>query len=216
MSQIFHPSTNTISRVSIFGGLFMAAGLLWMVLQVNRSPYVTQAGVAREQPVPFSHAHHVGGMGIDCRYCHTSVEDSGFAGIPPTRTCINCHSQLYADSPTLEPVRESFRSDLPIVWTRVNDLPDFVFFNHGIHVRKGVACVTCHGQVDRMALVWQESSLLMEWCLDCHRDPAPRLQPVETVMRTDWRPEGDRAALGAQLAQRYAVRTRTDCSTCHR
>src|SRR5262245_56748895 len=124
MSQIFHPSPNTISRVSIFGGLFLAAGLLWVVLQVNRSPYVTQAGVAGEQPVPFSHAHHVGGIGIDCRYCHTSVEDSAFAGIPPTRTCINCHSQLYADSPTLEPVRESFRSDLPIVWTRVNDLPD--------------------------------------------------------------------------------------------
>ncbi|HVN81152.1 MAG TPA: cytochrome c3 family protein, partial [Terriglobia bacterium] len=144
MSQIFHPSTNTISRVTIFGSLFIIAGLVWVVAQVNRSPYVTQANVAREQPVQFSHKHHVGDEGIDCRYCHTSVEVSAFAGIPPTKTCMNCHSQIFANSPYLEPVRESWRTGKPIQWTRVHDLPDFVYFNHSIHVNKGVGCATCH------------------------------------------------------------------------
>lgn len=216
MSQIFHPSTNTISRVSIFGALFGVAGLLWVVVAVNRSAYVTQAGVPREQPVPFSHAHHVGAIGIDCRYCHTSVEASASAGIPPTRTCMNCHSQLYNDSPTLEPVRESYRTGMPILWTRVNDLPDYAYFDHSIHVAKGVACVTCHGPVDRMALMWQSESLQMEWCLDCHRRPERNLQPRDTVTRVDWEPPADREALGRELAEKYDVRPRTDCSTCHR
>ncbi len=216
MSQIFHPSTNTISRVSIFGALFAVGGLLWVSLLIGRSPYVTQASVPREQPVPFSHAHHVGGIGIDCRYCHTSVEDSSFAGIPPTKTCMNCHSQLYADSPTLEPVRESFRTGAPILWTRVNDLPDFVYFNHAVHVRKGVACVTCHGRVDRMALAWQEASLQMEWCIDCHRRPEAFVQPRETVTLAEWAAPADRGRFGGELLKRYDVKTRTDCSTCHR
>ena len=216
MSQTFHPSTNTISRISIYGAIFFVAGALWMVRQVNRSSYVTQAGVPREQPVPFSHAHHVGGVGIDCRYCHTSVEDSSFAGIPPTRTCINCHSQLFNDSPTLEPVRESFRTGEPLAWTRVHDLPDYAYFDHGIHVKKGVACVTCHGPVDIMPLTWQHESLQMEWCLECHRHPELYVQPRETVMMTDWEPPADRAALGLELIERYDIRTRTDCSTCHR
>lgn len=216
MSQTFHPSTNTIARISIYGAIFFVAGALWMVRQVNRSSYVTQAGVPREQPVPFSHAHHVGGVGIDCRYCHTSVEDSSFAGIPPTRTCINCHSQLFNDSPTLEPVRESFRTGEPLAWTRVHDLPDYAYFDHGIHVRKGVACVTCHGPVDIMPLTWQHESLQMEWCLECHRHPELYVQPRETVMMTDWEPPADRAALGLELIERYDIRTRTDCSTCHR
>jgi len=216
MAQIFHPSTNTISRLTIFGAVFMIGGALWTAQQLNRSSYLTLAGVARDQPVPFSHAHHVGGIGIDCRYCHTSVEDSAFAGIPPTTTCMSCHSQLYSDSPTLEPVRESFRTGMPIVWTRVHDLPDFVFFNHGIHVSKGVACVTCHGRVDRMALVWQEASLQMEWCVDCHRHPERAIQPRETVMRPDWRPPPGDEGLGERLVGMYRVHTRTDCSTCHR
>jgi hypothetical protein len=214
--QIFHPSTNTISRVSIFGALFFMAGTLWFLSQANRSSYVTRAGVVREQPVPFSHAHHVGGIGIDCRYCHTSVEESSFAGIPPTKTCMNCHSQLFSDSPTLEPVRASFRTGDPLPWTRVNDLPDFVYFDHSIHVRKGVACVTCHGPVDKMALVWQEASLQMEWCLDCHRHPERYLRPREAVFLTDWDPSGDATELGLELVERYDVKPRTDCSTCHR
>jgi len=214
--QIFHPSTNTISRVSIFGALFILGGSIWIVVQVNRSPFVTQAGVAREQPVPFSHAHHVGDVGIDCRYCHTSVEESSFAGIPPTATCMNCHSHLFADSPTLEPVRESFRTGKAIVWTRVNDLPDFVYFNHGIHVSKGVACVVCHGPVERMALTWQESSMQMEWCLDCHRHPERYLRPAEAVFATDWEAPSDEPDLGGKIVERLNVKTRTDCSACHR
>src|SRR6266436_10111970 len=169
MAQIFRPSTNTFARLSIFGAVFLLAVLAWVVLAVNRSPYVTEAGVVRRQPVPFSHKHHVSGIGIDCRYCHTSVEESAVAGIPPTKTCMNCHSQVWADSPTLEPVRASFREDRSLEWTRVNDLPDFVYFDHSIHVRRGVSCTTCHGPVDQMPMTWRENTLFMEWCLQCHR-----------------------------------------------
>jgi len=216
MSQIFHHSTNTLSRLSIFGALFLAAGTLWLILEVNRSPYVTQAGVAREQPVPFSHAHHVAGLGVDCRYCHTSVEVSATAGIPPTKTCMNCHSQIWSDSPTLEPVRESFRTERSIQWVKVNDLPDFVYFNHSAHVNQGVGCTTCHGRVDRMPLMWQEASLTMEWCLDCHRQPERYLRPREQVFNAAYEPPADQLALGRSLAEQYHIHTRTSCSTCHR
>jgi hypothetical protein len=216
MSQIFHPITNTIARVSLFGALFALAGGLWLLAEINRSPYVTQANVAREQPIPFSHAHHVGAIGIDCRYCHTSVEESAFAGIPPTKTCMNCHSQLYADSPTLEPVRRSFREDVSIRWTRVHDLPDFVYFDHSIHVAKGVACITCHGPVDRMDLIWQNASLQMEWCLDCHRHPERYVGPREAVFQTNWQPPADEPDLGLRLVEANDIAPRTDCSTCHR
>jgi hypothetical protein len=172
MAQIFHRSTNTIARVSILGAVFIIAALAWVAGGVIRSPYLTEVGVARDQPVPFSHQHHVGGIGIDCRYCHTSVEKSSFAGIPPTKTCMNCHSQVWADSPVLEPVRASFRENRPIHWTRVNDLPDFVYFDHSIHVHRGVTCETCHGQVAAMPLTSRQQTLHMEWCLECHRDPA--------------------------------------------
>src|SRR5437762_12575610 len=134
MAQIFHPSMNTLSKVSIFGSVFFLAGLAWVWAEVIRSPYVTEATVVRPQPVAFSHKHHVGGLGIDCRYCHTSVEESSFAGIPPTRTCMNCHSQIWVDSPILEPVRRSSREGTPIRWTRVHRLPDYVYFDHSIHV----------------------------------------------------------------------------------
>jgi hypothetical protein len=216
MSQIFHHSTNTLSKLSIFGALFLAAGSLWLILEINRSPYVTQAGVAREQPVPFSHQHHVGGLGVDCRYCHTSVETSATAGIPPTKTCMNCHSQIWSDSPTLEPVRESFRSERSIEWTKVNDLPDFVYFNHSAHVNQGVGCTTCHGRVDLMPLVWQEASLTMEWCLDCHRQPERYLRPRAEVFNAAYEPPADQLTLGRSLAREYGIHTRTSCSTCHR
>jgi hypothetical protein len=216
MSQIFHHSTNTLSKLSIFGALFLAAGTLWLVLEINRSPYVTQAGVAREQPVPFSHAHHVAGLGIDCRYCHTSVETSATAGLPPTKTCMNCHSQIWSDSSTLEPVRESFRSERSIEWVKVNDLPDFVYFNHSAHVNQGVGCTTCHGRVDRMPLMWQEASLTMEWCLDCHRQPERYLRPREEVFNAAYEPPADQLTLGHALAKEYGIHTRTSCSTCHR
>jgi hypothetical protein len=216
MSQIFHRSANTISRVSIFGAVFVVAGLLWLFDEVNRSPWVTQARIAREQPIQFSHERHVAGNGLDCRYCHTSVEESSFAGIPPTKTCMNCHSQIFSASPYLEPVRQSFRSDRSIAWTRVHDLPDFVYFNHSIHVKKGMGCTTCHGQVDRMPLMWQEKSLQMEWCIDCHRSPERYVRPREAVFRVDYQPPADQLQLGERLVAEYRIQKLTSCSTCHR
>jgi hypothetical protein len=216
MSQIFHHSTNTFSRFSIFGVAFLFLGGLWLTLEVNRSPYVTRAFEAREQPVAFSHAHHVGGMGIDCRYCHVSVEHAASAGLPPTKTCMNCHSQIWNQSPMLEPVRESFRSDKSIEWTRVHDLPDFVYFNHSAHVNKGVGCASCHGRIDRMPLVWQEKSLQMEWCLECHRAPERFLRPRSEVFNMAWEPPADQLEQGRRLVAEYGVHPRTSCSTCHR
>jgi hypothetical protein len=216
MSQIFHRSANTISRVSIFGAVFIVAALLTLLVMVNRSPWVTQARVAREQPIQFSHERHVAGNGIDCRYCHTSVEDSRFAGIPPTKTCMNCHSEIFSNSPFLEPVRASFSTNTPIQWTRVHDLPDFVYFNHSIHVDKGVGCTTCHGQVDRMPLMWQENTLQMEWCLDCHRNPEKFVRPKEAVFSVDYQPPPDQAELGKRLVAEYQIQKLTSCSTCHR
>jgi hypothetical protein len=216
MSQIFHRSANTIARVSIFGAVFFVAGLLGLLTQINRSPWVTEARVAREQPIQFSHERHVAGNGLDCRYCHTSVEDSAFAGIPPTRTCMNCHAQIFSNSPYLEPVRASFRSDRGLEWTRVHDLPDFVYFNHSIHVNKGVGCTTCHGQVDRMPLMWQEQSLQMEWCLDCHRNPERYVRPRDDVFRVDYVAPPDQLELGRRLVDEYNIQKLTSCSTCHR
>ncbi len=216
MAQIFHPSTNTFSKVTIFGAIFILAAAAWIFAAIERSPYVTQARVVREQPVPFSHRHHVSQLGIDCRYCRTSVEESSFAGIPPTKTCMTCHSQIHSTAEMLEPVRESWRTDRSLDWIRVHDLPDFVYFNHSIHVKKGVACVTCHGPIGEMALTWREHSLNMEWCLQCHREPERFLRPREFVFETDWQPEVPQAELGKQLAQRYQVKSLTDCSICHR
>ena len=230
--QIFHRSTNTISRATIYGAAFLVAALLWVVLELQRSPYITYAKVARPQPVPFSHQHHVAGLGIDCRYCHTSVENSHFAGIPPTKTCMNCHAQIWTGAALLEPVRESFRTGKSLIWTRVNDLPDFVYFDHSIHVNKGVGCNTCHGPVDRMPLMFNYASLQMEWCLECHRAPEKYLRPRDQVFNmryeqpsalqpvtVDGKEYTDQFSLGTDLAQKYKLRTVTDitsCSTCHR
>jgi cytochrome c7-like protein len=218
MPQVFHRSTNTLSRLSIFGGLFAVATLAWGLALVNRSAYVTWAGVARQQPVPFSHRHHAGELGIDCRYCHTTVERSAVAGIPPTKTCMNCHSQIWVDSPMLEPVRASFRSDRSIEWIKVHDLPDFVYFNHSIHVRQGIGCSSCHGRVDRMNLTWQDASLQMEWCLNCHRQPEQYVRPREEVFNMEWKPPSDQAALGRKLVAAYHIQKQqlTNCSICHR
>jgi hypothetical protein len=185
MPQIFHPSMNTVSRATIFGAVFIVAVLGWLALTVARSSYISGAGVIKPQPVPFSHRHHVADVGIDCRYCHTSVEKSSVAGIPPTQTCMNCHSQLWAESPVLEPVRASYRDDKPLVWNRVNDVPDFVYFFHDIHVERGVACATCHGDVAQMPLTWKSATLYMEWCLDCHRNPEQHIGPPEAVFTSD-------------------------------
>lgn len=216
MAQIFHPSFNTLSKVSIFGAVFFLGAAVWAWDTMLRSPYNTQVDVAREQPVPFSHKHHVQGLGLDCRFCHSSVEESAFAGIPPTKTCMGCHSLVWKDAPMLEPVRESYRSDLPIPWTRVHDLPDFAYFDHSIHVKKGVGCTTCHGQVDEMPLMWRTQSLNMDWCLACHRDPAANVRPRERVFDVDWKPGSLSGEERATLAREYHLKSMTDCSTCHR
>jgi hypothetical protein len=215
MPQIFHRSTNTIARVSIFGAVLIVASLLLLIAEVQRSPWVTDAHVARDQPIQFSHERHVGGNGIDCRYCHTSVEDSPFAGIPPTKTCMNCHSQLFAQSPFLLPVRASFERGRAIEWTRVHNLPDFVHFDHSIHVNKGVGCTTCHGPVDRMPLMAQETSLQMEWCLGCHRRPEQYVRPRAAVFDVNYEPPSDQVALGTRLVAEYQIQKLTSCSTCH-
>ena len=243
MPQIFHRSTNTLSRATIFGAVFIVAALIWVGYAVQGSPFVTYAGVRKPQPVPFSHQHHVTGLGIDCRYCHTSVETSSFAGIPPTKTCMNCHSQIWTNAQLLEPVRASYRSGESLQWTRINQLPDFVYFNHSIHIAKGVGCNTCHGPVDTMPLMYQQASLQMEWCLECHRDPGKNLRPRDQVFNMRYRPPSrgnpvtvdgqaftDQDALGAYLIGKYQVRIGriqtadgqngvsdiTSCSTCHR
>jgi hypothetical protein len=230
--QIFHRSAHVISRASIYAGIFTLAFALWACVQWQRSPYVTYAGVVRPQPVPFSHQHHVGGLGIDCRYCHTSVETSGFAGIPPTKTCMNCHSEIWTSAPLLEPVRESLRSGRSLEWNRVNDLPDFVYFDHSIHINKGVGCNTCHGPVDRMPLMFNYASLQMEWCIQCHRGPEKNLRPREQVFNMryqqptsdlpvvdDGHAYTDQMSLGKHLAEKYHLRSVLDitsCNTCHR
>lgn len=219
MSQVFSKSANQWSRASLIGLIFVLLSLGWFVLVLQRSDYVTAANTFREQPVQFSHQHHVGGIGIDCRYCHTSVEVSPSAGIPPTKTCINCHSQIWSTSSYLEPVRASFREDRPLQWIRVHDLPDFVYFNHSIHVTKGMGCETCHGRVDRMPLMLQQSSLQMEWCIDCHRDPAKYVRPRDQVFTMGYQPAVSQAELGPQLVREYKIAGpmhMTSCSVCHR
>jgi hypothetical protein len=232
MSQIFHRSTNTLARATIFGAVFVLAALGGIAYEIQGSPYVTLAGVRKPQPVPFSHQHHVTGLGIDCRYCHTSVENSSFAGIPPTKTCMNCHSQIWTNAALLEPVRASFKSGESLQWTRVNALPDFVYFNHSIHVTKGVGCNTCHGPVDRMPLMYQQESLQMEWCLGCHRSTEKVLRPRDQVFNmryqqptsakpvtVDGHSYTDQIELGTALQKKYNVRSVkdiTNCSTCHR
>ena len=188
----------------------------WAWSELNHSDYSSRAKAPLTQPVPFSHEHHVGGLGIDCRYCHTTVENSSFANIPPTKTCMNCHSQIWNTSPTLEPVRDSFRTDRSIRWIRVHDLPDYVFFNHSIHVAKGVGCTTCHGQVNRMPLMWQHASLQMEWCLECHRNPEQFVRPKSEVFNVNWQPPPDQAEQGRKLVAEYKIQSLTSCSTCHR
>ena len=230
--QIFHRSTNTIARATIYGAVFVVAVLFWALNEFQRSPYITYAEVARQQPVPFSHQHHVAAVGIDCRYCHTSVETSSFAGIPPTKTCMNCHSQIWTSAKLLEPVRESYRTGKSLVWTRANDLPDFVYFNHSIHINKGVGCNTCHGPVDRMPLMYNYASLQMEWCLNCHRNAQQYLRPRDQVFNmryeqpsssqpviVDGKAYTDQDSLGSDLVMKYNLRSVADitsCSTCHR
>ena len=214
--QIFHHSTNLVARVSIYGGLFFVILAGYVIYALTGSPYVTDVNEAREQPVPFSHRHHASELAIDCRYCHTSVEQSSFAGIPPTQTCMTCHSQIWTNAPLLEPVRQSYRSGKSIEWTRVNMLPDFVYFNHSIHVAKGVGCTTCHGDVGGMSLTYAANTLQMSWCLGCHREPEKYVRPKEYIFSTTYRAPSNQLELGQRLIKEYKIHTSTDCYTCHR
>jgi len=191
MAQIFDRSSNALARMSL-----VLTGLIIIVLgvtlnELQRSPWVTRQGQRADQPVPFSHKHHVEGLGLQCQYCHTSVEESSYAGIPPTRTCMNCHSQIWTDAELLQPVRHSWATGQSIVWTKVHDLPDFVYFNHEIHVNKGIGCESCHGQVNEMPIMYQQNTLQMEWCLNCHRNPVENLRPTSEIYNMDWKKPSD-------------------------
>src|ERR1700731_2971548 len=200
MPQVFHHSTNLISRLTIYGFFLLLIVLGFVPYLIDRSPYVTEANVPKVQPVPFSHKHHTAELGIDCRYCHTSVEQSSFAGLPSTETCMTCHSQIWKDAPVLEPVRASFQTGRPIQWTRVYDLPDYVYFDHSIHVNKGISCASCHGRVDEMPITWKTQPLYMRWCLDCHRHPEENLRRPQEVFDMQYQAPENQSTLGRRLA----------------
>jgi hypothetical protein len=232
MPQVFPQSANTIARFLIIALPVMASGSGVGLAAFYRSDYTTGRNAIVEQPVPFSHLHHVNQLGIDCRYCHTAVENSAHAGLPPTKTCMNCHQQMWAGAELLEPVRKSYKTNVPIEWNKVHNVPHYVYFNHSIHVAKGVGCVSCHGRIDNMPLVFQSKTLLMEWCLDCHRAPENHLRPKSEVFNIGWKPEDGaidpdthlpfpktQAELGRVLKEKYHVRDDkmlTNCSICHR
>ena len=219
MAQLFSPRANVHSRVVIFLIVFVVCGSGWVTSEIYWSPYTTEVDVPLNQPVPFSHKHHVGDDGIDCRYCHTSVEKSSFAGLPPTETCMTCHSQLWKDAPLLEPIRASLATNTPVQWNRVHDLPDYVYFNHSIHVAKGIGCSTCHGRVDQMPLTRKTETLYMKWCLECHRNPQKYVRPRDEIYDMMWQPSHDRPSEEEALVRQYHIDTGgrlTNCSTCHR
>lgn len=218
--QIFSPSADLWLRfgIAVFGAMVLGA-LAFGAGYVNSS-YTTQVGRFQDQDVPFSHQHHVAELGIDCRYCHTGAETSATAGLPPTHTCMTCHSQIWTGAAMLAPVRESYATGKPLRWHRVSQLPDYVYFNHAAHVRHGVACVECHGRVDTMPLTYKARDFRMKFCLDCHRDPAPHLRPPEQVTRMDWSGWSEETArlYGARAMRRYGMDTEmlSSCGTCHR
>jgi Cytochrome c7 and related cytochrome c len=216
VAQVFGRGANSLARFTLVGSV-LGLGLLFIVAEVYvRSPYITGVGQPVEQPVPFSHKHHVTDDGIDCRYCHTTVETSAFAGMPSTQTCMNCHSEVWAQSPALDPVRQSFMNGQPIAWARVYNLPGYVYFDHSIHVQKGVGCSTCHGQVEEMPLTFKAQTMQMGFCLDCHQDPAKFLRPADQVFNMAWQPPPDQQRLGRDLMAAYHVQSKISCSTCHR
>ena len=221
MSQLFPRKANALARSSLAGVLVLALFAGWLIMTLMRSSWATKQYEFVDQPIQFSHKHHVAGVGLDCRYCHTSVEKSSFAGIPPTKTCMNCHSQIWVNAPILEPVRASFRTDTPLSWNRVYDLPNFVYFNHQIHIKQGVGCNVCHGQIDNMPLTYQATSLLMEFCIDCHRAPEKYIRPRSEVFNMNYKVPADTTQLeqGLKLKQEYKIASAThmtSCSVCHR
>lgn len=219
MGQIFPRNANLLARLSIFATLLLVAELALITAVFFRSNAYRQINVAIEQPVPFSHQLHSGTLGVDCRYCHVSVDTSSFANIPATETCMTCHSQIKTGSARLAPVRESYATGEPILWEKVNRVPDFVYFNHSIHVNKGVGCSECHGQVNQMAVVWQPQAFFMGYCLNCHRNPENYVRPRDEVFNMDYVHPANQAELGRQLVADYGIMPATqltNCWTCHR
>ena len=217
MPQLFPPAFDLAAKFVLGGAVLALVGGAWAFYALNRSSYWTRVNVPIDQPVPFSHQHHVGELGIDCRFCHRAVTTSANAGMPDTQTCMICHSQIWKDSPVLAPVRASYAENQPIHWQRVNEVPQFVYFDHSIHIAKGVGCFTCHGRLDEMPLTWKSVDMEMQWCLACHRHPDRNLRPLDQVFRMDWKPSSDPHA-GEIFAHERAVETThlTDCSACHR
>jgi hypothetical protein len=218
MAQLFQPYADTAARGALIALAVSPAILIGAGYAIPRSPFITGQSLVHLQPIPFSHEHHVGFDGLDCRYCHFGAETSRWAGIPPTEVCMTCHSQIFAQAPVLAAARESLASGSPIPWRRVKSLPDYVYFDHSIHLAKGVGCTTCHGQVDQMPLTLQAQPMTMGWCLDCHRDPAPHLRKPDEVFADSWSPPIDQGVEGRKLMAQYEIDTAhlTDCSVCHR
>jgi hypothetical protein len=217
MPHLFRPYADTVARVLLVAVVVVPFVAIGVAYWVSASEFVTGRSITSDQPVPFSHEHHVGALGLDCRYCHTGVETSAVAGIPPTHTCMTCHSELYTQTAMLAPVRESLAENRPIHWNKVNRLPDYVYFDHSIHIAKGIGCTTCHGPVATMPLIRQAAPLTMGWCLNCHRDPKPYLRPAAGVFDPDWQFPSDQVEQGAVLAHQYLDNKHlTDCSVCHR
>lgn len=218
MAQLFPKSANYLAPASIAAIVLVAGGAVGSLLALDYAGFNQRRGETLEQPVPFSHEHHVSGLGIDCRYCHTAVEKSASAGVPPTATCYNCHKLVWNEAPMLEPVRSSYRTGQPLEWNKVHDLPDFTYFNHSIHVAKGIGCATCHGPVQEMRLMRSAQPIQMRWCLDCHRNPEKYIRPKEEIYNMTWKAK-DQETLGRELVEKYKVRPPaeiTSCGTCHR
>jgi hypothetical protein len=217
--QIFSRTADTWLRAIALGALLSAAAFLIAAMAFARSQYWDVVARTPLQLVPFSHKHHVSDDGIDCRYCHTTVETSPDAGFPATHVCMTCHSQLWTKAEMLGPVRQSLAESRPIDWHRVARVPDYVYFRHDIHIAKGIACVECHGRIDRMPLTYRAKAFEMKFCLDCHRDPAPHLRPRDQIYNFEWTPPADHAALGRKLMALYHIKAPgdlTSCGTCHR
>lgn len=216
MAQLFRPSANSLAKIAIGGALILVCSTIGIAYVIDRGPWITDVGVAPVQPIYFSHKHHVKDDGIDCRYCHSAVENSSSAGIPPTETCMSCHSQIWNNATVTEPIRQSWATGKSIEWTKVHDLPDYVYFNHSIHIAKGVGCSTCHGQINEMPWVYKVNTLYMNWCINCHRNPAAYLRPKSEVFNMDYQMPANQASLGAQLVKENHVQSLVDCATCHR
>lgn len=236
--QLFDRGANTIFWTAIAIGMAIVISAVFLAYMLPRRDGAWNIGEPAPQPVPFSHDHHVGGLGIDCRYCHASVTRAAFAGLPSADTCMSCHSQVWTAAAVLAPIRKSVESGQPIGWRVMHELPAFAYFHHGVHVAAGVACETCHGRVDLMPQTVKVETLSMGWCLDCHRDPEPRLRPPEAVFAMGWTGQGgDEASIQSpaqpgqgfgewarewpsewprELIEAHGVRQLTDCSTCHR